>query len=104
MGASHSHRSSNSSSCWITRHNSAWDCNPCSCCECGCVEVCGQRPISRERVSVGAFGAPVFMPSTITLKILGVSQTGVWFEVVNGEGMQAIRDGYVGFRSKQSAL
>merc|ERR1711920_370379 len=61
-------------------------------------------PSRVERVSVGAFGAPVFMPSTITLKLLGVSQTGAWFEVLNGEGMQAIRDGYVGFRPKQSAL
>jgi acyl dehydratase len=53
------------------------------------------------------FGAMVTMPSTLTLRIFAdaardpVSSAGIFFEVLNGEGKLAIRDGFVGLRAAQ---
>jgi acyl dehydratase len=46
------------------------------------------------------FGAMVTMPSTLTLRILAdPTSAGIFFEVINGEGKLAIRDGFVGLRA-----
>jgi acyl dehydratase len=55
------------------------------------------------------FGAMVTMPSTLTLRILAdiergqAPSAGVFFEVLNGDGKLAIRDGFVGLRAPESS-
>jgi len=58
-----------------------------------------------ERVvrAAGRFAAMVLMPSEIKLRILsreaGGGVGGVFFEVLNAQGQQAVRDGFVGLRA-----
>lgn len=55
------------------------------------------------------FGAMVTMPSTLTLRIFAeiehghAPSAGVFFEVLNGDGKLAIRDGFVGLRAPESS-
>jgi acyl dehydratase len=66
------------------------------------VEACAQSDPTRvSRVSC-RFGAMVPMPSTLTLRIFSATSAGVFFEVLNGEGQLAIRDGFVGLRAVKS--
>ena len=65
------------------------------------VEACAQSDPTRVSSIACRFGAMVPMPSTLTLRIFadGAPNAGVFFEVLNGEGRLAIRDGFVGLRA-----
>jgi acyl dehydratase len=67
------------------------------------VEACGQSDPTRVSRIACRFGAMVTMPSTLTLRILAdgaAPGASVFFEVLNGEGKLAIRDGFVGLRAE----
>ncbi len=62
----------------------------------------GNDPERIGRVA-GRFGAMVTMPSTLMVRVIGrdesASSASVFFEVLNGEGRLAIRDGLVIIRA-----
>ena len=55
----------------------------------------GGDPTRVQRIKCGAFGANVFMPSTITLRIFSVDNGIVRWDLLNEQGQQAIRNGVV---------
>ena len=60
----------------------------------------GARPEDVERVA-GRFGAMVPMPTTLTVRVADAGPDGVAFDVLTADGRPAVRDGWVGLRSRR---
>ena len=61
------------------------------------VDECLGGDPTRVRRLGGRFASMVLMPSTLTLEVTGMTDGAVFYELRNGDGQPAIRDGFIGF-------
>ena len=61
-------------------------------------------PSRVRRVAAAAFAAVVLMPSTVTVQVLAVEDNRIYFQVLNQEGQQAVRGGYLEITSAEARL
>lgn len=59
-------------------------------------ECIGGDPTRVRRLG-GRFAAMVLMPSTLTLEVTGMTECAIFYELLNSDGLPAIRNGCIGF-------